>query len=287
MCLNAKQECVMETLIHDSDKTVSPELPEAAGKPEQPAVQLVLIPCLSGAPWSHEQRKAFAPYETRTLRLNELVREIERHVDDVLEAASGLGPFVLVGDSFGAQVALACAARHPSHLVGIVMSGGFAANPVDDLITKVKVIAARLMPGPLYRRFVIPMHAQLLASPFDKEGEVNWNEERSQALFRANTSWTGYINRTRASLSADYRSVLGTIDIPVLIITPEDDRLIGKTAAGIMLDGLPQAEEVVLARTGHMLRFTHPARYAATVQAFLRSQIEPRLRGLRRSDGVA
>jgi len=36
-----------------------------------------------------------------------------------------------------------------------------------------------------------------------------------------------------------------------------------------MLDGIPEAREVVLERTGHMLRFSHPITYAETARAFL------------------
>ncbi len=230
---------------------------------------LLLVPCLSGAPWSPEQRAALAPFPTRTLRLNEVHGTIERHADDVLEAASGLGRYVLVGDSFGAQVALACAIRRPEGLLGLVMSGGFAANPIDRLSVRLKAFAAGLMPGVLYRDIVVPMHARLLASPCDSEGDLPWTIADSIRLFRENTTWTGYVNRVRASLEADYRPSLGQIDVPTLLITPEDDRLIGRDAAQCMLDGIPGAEEVMLARSGHMLRFSHPLAYAELVRRFL------------------
>jgi len=37
-------------------------------------------------------------------------------------------------------------------------------------------------------------------------------------------------------------------------------------AAAIMMDGVPDAEEVVLERTGHMVRFSRPQTFAATIR---------------------
>ncbi|WP_328394391.1 alpha/beta fold hydrolase [Nocardia sp. NBC_00416] len=54
-----------------------------------------------------------------------------------------------------------------------------------------------------------------------------------------------------------------------MIITPEHDELIGEHAAAIMPDGIPGPREVVLPRTGHMFRFSHPATYSDAVQTFL------------------
>src|ERR1017187_5680787 len=110
---------------------------------------LILIPCLSGAPWQAEQLSALQDLPLVTLRLDDAHRDIEGHVDDVLALADSHRPYILVGDSFGAQVALAAAVRQPPGLVGLIMSGGFAASPIDDLATKLKVRAAGLLPGAL------------------------------------------------------------------------------------------------------------------------------------------
>lgn len=154
---------------------------------------LILIPCLSGAPWSLPGLTGFEGLATETFTLDDAHRDIERHADDVLRLASKHRAFVLVGDSFGAQVGLAAAARQPTGLVGLVMSGGFAANPVDSLIIKLKARAAAFLPGPLYQHVVVPMHAKLLRSRFDVAGEGAWSVAKTVALFRAHTSWAGYV----------------------------------------------------------------------------------------------
>ncbi len=229
---------------------------------------IIAIPCLSGAPWDLESLAPLADYPLETLRLSDDHTDIEAHADDVLARASRHREFILVGDSFGAQVALAAAARRPKSLVGLVISGGFAAMPVDSLLTRLKIEAARFLPGPLYRHLVLPMHAKALESRFDVEGDNGWSTVDTIRLFRESTPWRGYVRRTQAALKADYRDRLARIDVPTLILTPEDDTLIGPDAARVLREGIANSAEIVLERTGHMFRLSHPARYAEAVRAF-------------------
>jgi pimeloyl-ACP methyl ester carboxylesterase len=230
---------------------------------------LILVPCLSGAPWRAEQLTALQDLPLVTFRLDDAHRDIEGHVDDLLTLAEPYRPYVLVGDSFGAQVALAAATRQPPGLVGLVMSGGFAATPIDDLATKLKVWAAGFLPGALYRNLVLPLHADLLKSRFDDAGDRGWSRDRTLELFRDETTWQGYVRRTRAAMSADYRRALGEVQVPTLILTPEDDTLIGPDAARVMRDGIAGAQEVIIETSGHMFRFSHPRAFAQAIRDFL------------------
>ena len=230
---------------------------------------IIAIPCLSGAPWELESLEPLADWPMATLRLSDSHTGIEAHADDVLALASRHGQFVLVGDSFGAQVALAAAARRPDGLVGLVISGGFAAMPVDSLLTRLKIGAARFLPGLLYRNLVLPMHASALESRFDAGGDNAWSKADTVRLFRENTSWRGYVRRSQAALRADYRDRLACINVPTLILTPEDDTLIGPEAARVLRDGIEDSVEVVLERTGHMFRLSHPVRLAGAIRSFL------------------
>ncbi len=233
---------------------------------------IIAIPCLSGAPWDLETLETLTDYPLSTFRLSDAHTDIEAHADDTLAVAGRHREYVLVGDSFGAQVALAAAARRPEGLVGLVISGGFASMPVDNLLTRLKIGAARFLPGPLYRHLVLPMHAKALESRFDTEGDSCWSRADTMRLFRKNTSWHGYVRRTQAALKADYRQQLAMIDVPTLILTPEDDTLIGAEAAGVLLSGIANSVEVVLERTGHMFRLSHPARYAEAIATFLKNE---------------
>lgn len=230
---------------------------------------LVFVPCFSGAPWSAEQLAPYGDAPKRTLRLPEGVDDIERYADHVEAAIADLDDFVLVGDSFGANIALALATRRPRGLRALVLSGGFAANPVDSKSWKALMRVIGKARGPFYRQLTLRAHAHRLASPFDGEGQVPWSEARSRELFLANTPAASFGARVRAVLTADYVDVLGRVQIPTLLLTPSHDVLVGEDASTIMLAGIPDVREVVLPRTGHMFRFSHPATYAAAVQDFL------------------
>lgn len=234
-----------------------------------PEPTLVTIPCFSGAPWELEQLRPLQHRPMTTMRLPDDHDDIERYADFVESQITGIDEFVLVGDSFGAVVALAVAVRQPAGLRGLVLSGGFAANPVESRMGRAKIAASRYLPGPLYRSLTLRLHAAALASPHDTEGDHPLHTADFRQLFLDNTPWRAYVNRAHAAFSADYRGELARVAVPTLIITPSHDELIGPDAAETMRTGIPDATEVVLDRTGHMFRFTHPEAYAAAIEAFL------------------
>src|SRR5262245_9013260 len=88
---------------------------------------LVTVPCFSGAPWDAQQ---LAPLGSYPVRLPEAIDEVEGYADFVAAQVADLSDYVLVGDSFGAVVSLTLALRQPAGLRGLVLSGGFAANPL-------------------------------------------------------------------------------------------------------------------------------------------------------------
>jgi pimeloyl-ACP methyl ester carboxylesterase len=161
---------------------------------------LLMIPCFTGAPWQLGQLHHLQGWPMRTLRLPVRLDDLEKLADFVLAQTRDTDSYVLVGDPFGAVISIAAAIRRPRGLAGLMLSGGFARNPITSPLLK-------------------------------------------------------------------------TLRVPTLILTPEGDRLIGKNAAGILLTGIRRSREVVLPRTGHMLRFSHPGRYSEAVQMFLQSNV--------------
>lgn len=233
---------------------------------------IVTVPCFSGAPWDLEKLKPLSHLPLLTMRLPEDMEDIEQYADFVELQVAELSCYVLVGDSFGALVSLAFGTRRPAGLCALILSGGFAANPVRNPVLKARIKAARFLPGPLYRTITLRLHAASLSSPYDAEGQVSWSDEKSRELFKENTPYRSYVARAKAALEVDYLDRLDRINVPTLIITPEHDILIGDRASKEMLDGIRDVREVVLKRTGHMLRYSHPVTYAETVLTFLKEQ---------------
>ncbi|NTZ85061.1 alpha/beta hydrolase [Burkholderia metallica] len=233
------------------------------------APTLVMIPCFAGAPWQLDQLTALQNRAMRTLRLPDDVYELETLADFIVDQVKDLERYVLVGDSYGAVSSIAVATRQPKGLEGLVISGGFARSPITSPLLKALAALAPFFPGPFYRQTTLRIHAAQLASSFDSEGEIPWSAGKSRAFFVKETPHRAYVNRMRSIEKADYTTRLKQINVPTLILTPEEDKLIGKEAAGILLNGIKGAQEVVMPRTGHMFRFSHPGAYSLEIRKFL------------------
>jgi pimeloyl-ACP methyl ester carboxylesterase len=234
-----------------------------------PDATLVTIPCFSGAPWDAEQLKPLTGRRPiRTMRLPEGLDDVEAYADFVAERVADLRSYVLVGDSFGAVIALTLAIRQPAKLEALVLSGGFAANPLPAW-KGIAARASRFAGGSLYRLGTLGVHAWQLTSKFDAAAEVPHSQRDYRRLFVENTPRASYTARVTSVIDFDVREHLHRVTVPTLLITPEDDKLVGEDAAKDMLAGIPDVRETVLPATGHMFRFTHPHLYGQTITGFL------------------
>ena len=230
---------------------------------------IVTIPCFSGAPWEDRQLPPFAGRgEVRTRRLPEGLSSVEAYADFVAARVADLDSYVLVGDSFGAVIALTLATRQPAGLVALVLSGGFAANPLPRW-KGIASRASRYAGGPLYRQGTLRFHAFQLASKFDAYAEIPLTQNDYRQLFIGNTPRRSYTARVTSVIDFDVRDRLDRVNVPTLLVTPQDDKLVGEHAAKEMLAGVPDVREVVLPNTGHMFRFTHPGLYGRTIVDFI------------------
>ena len=232
---------------------------------------LVLVPCFSGAPWSTDQQQAFSPLPVIATTMPEKLDDVERYADALAESIDSLERYVVVGDSFGAAVALALAVRRPPGLVGLVLSGGFASDPLVSRFARVGSHISAFMPGVLYKQLTLRIHAHMLSSPFDSnpDTEISWSERSSRELFLRSTSWSSYVARVRAARQFDIRQSLRKIDVPTLVLSPSFDRLVAKEATDPLINEIPDVTHVVLEGTGHMFRFSHTSRYAHAIRGFL------------------
>ena len=103
--------------------------------------------------------------------------------------------------------------------------------------------------------------------------EIRWSAEKTCRFFVQESPPRAYVNWVHAVGHSDCTPRLSRISLPTVIVTPDGDRLIGKDAAGILSGGIRRSREVVLPRTGHMFRFSHPSRYSEVVHTLLQSTI--------------
>jgi pimeloyl-ACP methyl ester carboxylesterase len=242
-------------------------------------MKIFTVPCFSGAPWDSSLYKPFMNYNVETTRLPEDFDQIEKYVDYIINQIKRINEdVILVGDSFGANITLGVAIRKPENLKAIIVSGGFAANPIrSPFIKKIAdmiVFIAKYTPSFIYKNVTLRIHAKLLASKYDKEGDNPMTPNDIRDLFVINTPASSYAARAKAALSSNLLDKLSTIDIPTLILTPEDDHLIGANASKEILERIKNSKEIILLKTGHMFRFTHPTLYSQTVVNFINEYYE-------------
>jgi len=224
-------------------------------------LSLVLVPCFSGAPWKAED---FPAWRDRILLTGQLpdAGSLDRYADLVASWTEGLEEYVLVGDSFGASVALALAERQPAGLRALIMSGGFAKAHLSRA-TVARVVLAMLTGQPGYG-LTVKLHVRSLSSRFDAPG----TQAELRELFLTHSDNSTFVHRGLAVVRTDLRPGLGNVQVPTLILTPEEDNIIGPAAARELLGGIPDSEERVLQGTGHLLRFTREREYAAAIDDF-------------------
>lgn len=233
---------------------------------------LVLVPCFSGAPWD---TSAFPMWKDRHLVTGQLpnAESIDDYADIVADWAADLAEYVLIGDSFGASVALALAERQPRGLRALVMSGGYAFPQVTPY-TRVRVWAGKVL-GQAGYPLSIRFHVRSLGSKFDPPA----TQDELRDSFLKHSDAKTFIRRAELTLGTDLRPGLGRVSVPTLILTPEDDRLIGPASAAELVNGIPDAEEVVLPHTGHLLRFTDEPEYGQAVNDFIGRRLAPAAAG--------
>ncbi len=239
------------------------------------ATTLVFIPDCTGAPWRLDTLHPLSDRPRRTMTLPDLGEQLEPYAEYIQMKTIDLDRFVLVGDGFGAAVAVAYAARQPARLGGLVLTGALTSSPATDRSIKWLLGNAWWSPMPLSKSPFLKRIAEALGSPYNYFGDAPWNDQMTRHLYAAKTTRRVVIHRLRALLSANREETLAAINVPTLVIVPQDDPFLGNRGARVLLRGIPGAEGGSMRRTGPMLRYTHPVLFSKLVRGFLSRRVDP------------
>jgi len=199
--------------------------------------------------------------------------------------ASGLGPTIVVGLSFGVQVALELWRRHPESVQALVLICGTPGHPLD-----------RISPSATFRRAAIGLFRGLgrqhaLARPVlafmrSKLG-VRLQRELAYATGGAHRAdcpsevLDGVFahaagldseligNVVGAYLEHTAEDVLPTITVPTLIVSGDRDQLTPVATAERMQRAIPGSELVVFPGHTHLVQVEQPREVHAAIDAFL------------------
>jgi len=218
-------------------------------------------------PWllALAQRHSVIRYDWRGCGLSDrqgVDLSFERHVEDLeaVAAAVGVKRFVLVGMAFGAQTALAYAARHPelvTHLVlyGITCRGRLArvatAEDRAEVETRLKAIE---FGWPDQNSGYGQFYTSLYLPAASAEQKRSHNEQ-----LHAATSQENAIGLMKAFYVTDLREAARRVHCPTLVLHAREESLVpldeGRAAAAL----IPGARFVPLESRNHLVLSDEPA----------------------------
>jgi pimeloyl-ACP methyl ester carboxylesterase len=172
----------------------------------------------------------------------------------------------LLGSSFGSTIALRAMQAQPVRLPRAIMQGGLAHRPLRRLEYALAQLG-RWLPG---RMRWTPYRAKIArlvnGKAFAERDEVVWR------FFLDSTGQTPIATFAHQGLllnRVDLRPILPQIRQPVLLVVGDRDKVTGPAYQQVLLEGLPNAGQVILEGAGHVPSYTHPEVLAEVVRQFL------------------
>ncbi len=180
----------------------------------------------------------------------------------VIEALD-LQRYVLVGHSMGGKVAQLIASRRPQGLAGLVL---VAPSPPTPLA--LPPVARDMMAGAYFSRESVAQTIDAVLTgttlgPLDREMVI---EDSLSGAPEAKRAWP-----TATSLE-DISEVVGQIDVPVLVVSGENDHVdTPETLERELMPRIPQATLHLLPKVGHLLPLEAPEDLAGLIADFTAS----------------
>lgn len=244
---------------------------------------LVLIPGLQGRwEWMEPAVEALARHfrvVTFTLagdwgsrRPFDPARGFDTFVEQVADALPrpGSPPAVLCGVSYGGLIALRAAARHASQVSHLVLASALPPDYEPDA----RYRFYRRAPVLLLPIFVIDSAwrvAPEIRRALPSAGErIRFSVAQALRVLRA-PAWPRHMRRRMELLAGEsFEADAARIRMPTLVISGEPglDRTLPVAHTQRYLDFIPEAQYVVLERTGHLGTVTRPTAFAGIVHRF-------------------
>ena len=200
-------------------------------------------------------------------------------------SASGLPPAIVVGLSFGVQVALEIWRRHPEMVRALVLICGTPGHPLDRVSQSPRlrqaVIGAfqafgrrRALAGPILGFFRTPLGLRIARELTYASGGAHREAcppDVLEGLFQHAGALDPELfgNVVGAYFDHDAEAVLPTITVPVLIIAGDRDQLTPVATAERMQRAIPNSELVVFPGHSHLVQVEKPDEVHAAIEDFL------------------
>lgn len=198
-----------------------------------------------------------SPDLSEPLTLDITVADIDR-LSHYLE----LDRMVVVGCAVGAMAAAVYAARHPEHILAVIMSNPgirVTAAGAENLRQRAEIVRrsgmAALVPTAIENAFV-----GYATNQVRRQYEARFISQKAE----------NYALAALGAATSDIANDTRRIACPVLLVPGANDRLVGRDHADEIAANIPQATVVAFNEGAHFIPYQQPSEFGAAVSAFLR-----------------
>lgn len=183
----------------------------------------------------------------------------------------GLDRVSMCGVSYGGEVAMRVAARHPDRVTKLVLSNTTAyTSQWLRAIGHAWEYAMSTHDGHVFFATCIPT----VYSPQFYEANHAWISAREDLFVRVFTPevYDAFARLTRSAENHDERARLGSITAPTLVISSEYDYVTPLPNQLELVESIPGAGHVVIQGAGHAAMYEKPAEFTSLVLGFINHQ---------------
>jgi pimeloyl-ACP methyl ester carboxylesterase len=179
----------------------------------------------------------------------------------------------MCGRSYGGEVALRVAARHPERVSKLVLSNttAYTSHWLRD-IGKSWEYAMASHDGHRFFKTCIP----IVYSPGFYEANHDWAAKREELFvsFFTPDVYDAFARLTRSAETHDERANLANVSMPTLVISSEFDHVTPLADQEEIVRAIPHAGHVLVRGSGHATMYEKPAEFTSLVLGFVTSQTE-------------
>lgn len=174
----------------------------------------------------------------------------------------------IAGISYGGEVALLFACHYPEHVNRLMLFNSSAyTNPWLKDIGDGWIKAGLTRDGDLYYKTTIPV----IYSAKYYEEKIDWMKHREKILLPvfSNPGFLDAMERlTRSAESFDVRAMLKNLDLPVLIVTADQDNLTPKKDQEYLHKNIKNSNWVIIPEVGHASMYENPSLFTSLITGF-------------------
>jgi len=177
--------------------------------------------------------------------------------------------FVLIGESYGAAIAIKYVTKYPGKVSKLVLIGGtskvmstddFPHGLPPEVIYEMQTLAQKS-----YSKFVRFFNERVFPEP-----GTEYLKELGFRMFQK-TPQEIAMNVANNFLKGDVRPLLGKVNIPTLILHGENDGVCPLEGAKYMHEKIPGSKMYIFKEKGHLPNITAPDKFNKILEKFIRT----------------